>query len=439
MNTATSVTDWLRANTHRLRTLDPSDMDFADLEPLREIVGDARVVAIGESTHRVHEFYDLRHRLIRFLVAELGFTAFVMESGFPEGMSVNDWIHGGPGDLDHVLSHGITYQMGKCAEMRDHLEWMRSYNATHDRRIQFYGMDIPDSSASTRPSIEAGLALLDDIDPDYAAAVRRSLMPLYDYLPADRTGLAWQAPALHAYMGLEAPVRYEITARINDFVERFQAMRVVYSERSDAERLELVSRCLATARHADAFHAAMAAGASRTYEPANMRDSAMAENVDWILDREERIIVVAANGHIQRWPFWAPPIYNDKMTMLGEHLAASLGNQLVVIASAIGGGNLWQHRQDPEKPLGHARATIEEIETIDPHSLDALLSTADLPLHMLDLRNVPDDGPIADRFAAVTTTMNGPQPQPIDPMAAYDAVVYIDKVTPWHTWLPLNT
>jgi erythromycin esterase len=41
----------------------------------------------------------------------------------------------------------------------------------------------------------------------------------------------------------------------------------------------------------------------------------------------------------------------------------------------------------------------------------------------------------AERFEGVTKIMNGSQPQPINPLVAFDAAVYIDKVTPWHTWL----
>ena len=141
------VGGWLRANASLLRTLDPDD-DFSDLEPLRAVVGDARVVAIGEAGHRVHEFYQIRHRLARFLMVELGFTALVMESGFPEGIAVNDWINGGPGELDDLLRSGFTYNMGRCAEVRDQLAWMRDINATAARRIRFYGMDPSDSSAS---------------------------------------------------------------------------------------------------------------------------------------------------------------------------------------------------------------------------------------------------------------------------------------------------
>jgi erythromycin esterase len=429
------VTRWLCDNAENLNTIDQDSDDFSDLEPLRDIVGDARVVAVGESTHRVHDFYQIRHRLTRFLAAELGFTAFVMESGFPEGLRVNDWVLGGPGDLTELLHHGITYHMGKCAEMRDQLEWMRAYNATHERPIRFYGMDVPDSAASARPAVEAALAYLDDVDPAYAKAVREMLCPLFDYLPTDRTGLAWAAPALHAYMALDKGVRYEMTARIGDLTERLLAQRVVYTARSTVDRYELAYRCAATGRHTDAFLQAMASSAERTYDGANIRDVAMAENVEWILGREDRIVVAAANGHVQRWPFSMPLLTND-LTMLGEHLAASLGEQYVVIGSAFGGGRLFLHRPVLGGPAGHTEIFFEDMDSPDPDSLDALLATAHLPRYLLDLRKIPPSGAVAERFAAPSSIMTGAQPTPVNPMVAFDAVVYLDRVGPWHTVIP---
>jgi erythromycin esterase len=433
------VVEWLRGNSHRLRTLDPADEDFSDLEPLRELVGDARVVSIGESTHYVHEFYQLRHRVARFLLTELGFGALVMESGFPEAIAVNDWVLGGPGDLDALLHNGISYHMGKCAEVRDQLEWMRTYNAGHDREIRFYGMDVPGSSAMALPAIEACLPLLDDVDPAYAQVVRTSLLPLFDYLPADRTGRAWAAPTIQAYFALEPPVRHELTARIGELAERMQAMRVDYAALADAHRVDVACRCAANARHVDAFLAAAAAGATRTYRGANIRDAAMAENVEWILRREDRIVVAAANGHIQRVPFRAPPIVNDELTMVGGHLAASLGEQVVTIASSFGGGRLFLHQPIPDGPPGHTRAFVKDLDPPPADTLDALLASAGTPTYMLDLREVPASGPVADRFAAATSIMNGSQPQPIDPLAAFDAVVFVDTVSPWHTWTGEST
>ncbi|MGH3926464.1 MAG: erythromycin esterase family protein, partial [Pseudonocardiaceae bacterium] len=52
-----------------LRTLDPADPDISDLAVLRELVGDARVVCLGESAHGVSEYYQLKDRVLRFLVS----------------------------------------------------------------------------------------------------------------------------------------------------------------------------------------------------------------------------------------------------------------------------------------------------------------------------------------------------------------------------------
>jgi erythromycin esterase len=83
---------WVRSHATRLATLDPDADDDTDLAPLLDLVGEARVVALGESMLRIHEFFQLRHRIFRFLVRRAGFTALVLESGFPEGLTVDGWL-----------------------------------------------------------------------------------------------------------------------------------------------------------------------------------------------------------------------------------------------------------------------------------------------------------------------------------------------------------
>lgn len=289
--------------------------------------------------------------------------------------------------------------------------------------------------------LRANASLLRTIDPDDDDF--SDLEPLReiigDYLPTDRAGLAWAAPALHAYLALDHAVRFEMTARIGELVERMQAMRVVYVGRAGYEAFDLAYRCATTGRHTDAFLQACASGAERTYAGSNIRDAAMTENVEWILQREERIVIGAANGHVQRWPFSAPPIVNNELTMLGEHLAATLGEQLVVIASSFGGGELFLHRPIPDGPAGHTETFVQELRLLDPDSLDELLATAGMPRYLLDLRRAPADGPVADRFAATKSIMTGSQATPVSPLAAFDAVVYVDSVTPWHHLLSRPT
>ena len=105
-----------------LRTLDPAE-PLDDLEWLDEAIGDARVVAIGESAHYNHEFFRLRHRLLRYLAERHGFGAYAMETGFVEGWLVDSWVRdGGEGRLGQVMADGMTSLMGLWTPMRAHLE-----------------------------------------------------------------------------------------------------------------------------------------------------------------------------------------------------------------------------------------------------------------------------------------------------------------------------
>jgi erythromycin esterase len=136
-----------------LRTVDPADRDDSDLEVLRDVVGDARVVCLGESAHFVSEFYRIRDRVLRLLVRKLGFSAFVLESGLLEGLAVDDWVRGGPGTLVDIARSGLTYAFGRCDEMQIQLAWMRNWNATGEHPVGFYGMDVPGWCVNPGPGV----------------------------------------------------------------------------------------------------------------------------------------------------------------------------------------------------------------------------------------------------------------------------------------------
>jgi erythromycin esterase len=131
-----------------------------------------------------------------------------------------------------------------------------------------------------------------------------------------------------------------------------------------------------------------------------------------------------------------PPIVDDEQIMLGQHLARSLGEEMVVIATTCNGGRLFHHRALPGGPPGHAAVFIEDVApATDPGSLEVLLASTGDALTLFDLHKVPENGPVADRFAKIDCTMQGPYKQLVNPLAGFDAVVHIDKVTPWHTFI----
>lgn len=73
---------WLREHAIPLRTTAAGDDDFADLEPLRETLGRARIVVLGEGSHGEGTTFTTKTRLVRFLHQRLGYDVLAFESGF---------------------------------------------------------------------------------------------------------------------------------------------------------------------------------------------------------------------------------------------------------------------------------------------------------------------------------------------------------------------
>lgn len=73
--------DWIRKNGVAFRSIDPSDIDFTDLQPLKKIIGDARIVQLGEQSHGDGTCFKTKIRLIKFLHEEMGFDVLAFESG----------------------------------------------------------------------------------------------------------------------------------------------------------------------------------------------------------------------------------------------------------------------------------------------------------------------------------------------------------------------
>jgi erythromycin esterase len=73
---------WLRKEAVTLRSIEPGDEDFSDLEPLRALLAKKRIVVLGEASHGDGTAFLAKSRLVRFLHKELGFDVLAFESGF---------------------------------------------------------------------------------------------------------------------------------------------------------------------------------------------------------------------------------------------------------------------------------------------------------------------------------------------------------------------
>ncbi len=416
---------------HRLRTVEPADDDdYADLEPLDQLIGEARVVALGESMHRVHEFLAVRHRLLRYLVERHGFTALAIESGFAEGLGVQRWISGDQGDAAEVARVGMTYHFGSCSESVSLLEDLRA-----DGRVRFFGLDVSASGAGGPRPLDEAARLLDIVDPGYAEMVRREILPLFGYLPPNDGGIAWAAPALHAYLDLPAADRDALTAAIARLTTRIEALWPQYAADAGGDIAWTLRRLADSARFGVGFLTAMIERRAGGITPSSARDALMARTVHALLERGERVLVVAANGHIQRSPMLAPPLVTEPFPTMGTHLAASLGDDYVSIATTFGSGEVWLHRPAPDSRPGHSVPFTQWLDAAAPGSLDALLASPAIAFGFLSWRDRCGDDPIVRLIDATRSTMNGDGEILSTPRTAFDAAIHVDTITPWRTTL----
>src|SRR5262245_65248898 len=75
---STALETAIRAQAIALRTAELGGTD-TDLQPFKQMVGDASIVGLGEATHGAHEFFTMKARLIEYLVGTLGVTTIAME------------------------------------------------------------------------------------------------------------------------------------------------------------------------------------------------------------------------------------------------------------------------------------------------------------------------------------------------------------------------
>jgi erythromycin esterase len=105
-DTGTSYANEVQPGIYELAGNDPT-LPHDDLAPLDVIIGDARAIALGESTHTSGGYYKMKHRLFRYLAEELGFRAFAFETPWTDADIVADYVQTGTGNAETAVAQGL--------------------------------------------------------------------------------------------------------------------------------------------------------------------------------------------------------------------------------------------------------------------------------------------------------------------------------------------
>jgi erythromycin esterase len=397
---------WLRGAAVPFDRVDPAD-NLDDLEPLRKLVGDARIVSLGEATHGTREFFQMKHRILRFLVERMGFTAFAIEASWPEANRLDRYVRAGEGDPAELLS-GLYFWTWNTDEVLQMIQWMRRYNESGGS-VGFYGFDMQfpgmaiDNVARFVAAVDRGasteFAQRYECLAQYANdATGRSPSPGYGaqsaaYRDACLQDLRWVQDTL---ISRQAP--YEAASSPVEWARAVQSARVAvqYEEMSSSRR---------------------------------SRDLAMADNAKWILDQLPaggKIALWAHNGHVS----------SSSGATMGGALRQMFGQAMVVMGFSFAQGtfNAVGSSGSTYTPLGPHTVSAPKYDSYEEY-----FSASRMPRFFLDLRN---------RSAASDTPAWLPGPRNAlsigavyaDAMpdsyyylarlpAEYDVVIYLDQTT----------
>ncbi|MEJ2744919.1 MAG: erythromycin esterase family protein [bacterium] len=273
-----------------------------------------------------------------------GYSAIAVESSFPKGRVVNEYIAGrGPASYNEVRDAGFSHGFGKLEANRELVEWMRRYNTdpSHQTKLRFYGFDSPTEMVGTdspRQVLYFVLDYLAAIDGDKVKERRARIdfslgsdadweNPAASMDPAKSVGLSDNANALR----LEA----------EDLITELNIRRPELIAASDADRHREALHYASVARQLLDYHAELARESSdRLVRLLGIRDAMMADNLAYIVSRERRrgkVLAFAHNSHLKRSKMqWQLGPRTNVWWPAGSHLDTMLGPRYAVIGSGVG-------------------------------------------------------------------------------------------------------
>ncbi|HVN43840.1 MAG TPA: protein-L-isoaspartate(D-aspartate) O-methyltransferase [Steroidobacteraceae bacterium] len=263
-----------------------SSIDSADLEPLLERIGDARVVLLGEASHGTSEFYRMRERITRALIVAKGFSFVAIEGDWPDAARIDHYVrHREYPPSEWTAFARFPRWMWRNREVRQFVDWLRGHNAQKPatERISFHGLDL----YSMYTSIRAVLDYLDRVDARSAAIARTRYACL----------TPWQAdPTVYGQAILSGDYRsceQEVSLMLRDLLQKHRA----YAEHDGERFLDAVQNARLVA-DAERYYRTMYYGSRSAW---NLRDSHMFETLKELLrfhGATSKAIVWAHNSHV---------------------------------------------------------------------------------------------------------------------------------------------
>lgn len=385
--------EWLQYNLIPVRSIDPNDEDFSDLEPLKKVFGKARVVMLGEQSHGDGATFLAKTRLVKFLHQKMGFDVLAFESGLYDCHLAWERIVARD-NPEEAIRKALWRVWANSAQTQALMDYL--VQAAHGSSpLQLVGFDTQFTNRISKENFAQDF--LRAVPSQPSDAVRACLQGLVEWAYYD--GPPPDAQTQRSFFRYVRQTRFQLRKE-GSFQSRLWD-RILAGAVVDARRYwEKWSE---------------AAGGS-------LRDKEMGRNLRWLLKNihpNRRVIIWAANTHTgldYQSASFVGRKKNHGFVPMGWHVRKVLGEKVYSLGFISAEGQRGLYRESPEP--------LPELKRGD---LEYWLHKTLLKAGILNLKKLPEDHWLQRPIIAHPVghfRMKGVWPQ------SFDGLFYIRRMTP---------
>jgi erythromycin esterase len=361
---------------------------------LRDLIGDRRIVLLGENGHGVGPHTTLKVLLTEYLIDSLGFTTVIFESGYHECDEANDAL----------LARSPVATFRDClAYVFEHAEALPMFEFVRSARARGASMEI--AGADLQPQGQVSLSR--------PARLRRALETT-DTALARATQIADSGLLVASQRGGDSLRIWlsEHGAEARDAFER--AVRVI----APAERWR-VNTALALLRRGELRYSVDRPDGGVPSAYYAERDHFMARTVSWLadsLDGPRRVVVWMHNDHVRLGHLQSP---SGAVPATGRLLRERYPRDVVSIGLFMGEGAV----------TNNSRA-VRSVLPIETGSLEGTFARLGHDASLLVLRGTRSEAVRAWAEAPQRYLRNGLAVDTLVPAAEFDALLFARRASP---------
>ncbi|WP_068985040.1 erythromycin esterase family protein [Lysinibacillus xylanilyticus] len=405
---------WTNDHAYSLTSIQPetvgqqkiSSDKFEDLEMLKPLLQDKRIVFLGESSHGVAEFNLAKTRIIQFLHQEMGYNVLAFESGMGNAMNAQGQID--KQTAQQTMKDAI-FGVWWSKETLPLFEYTKKTQNT-DQPLKLAGFDIQQQGAFTNGDWLQNSQLAKQFSEAEKQLAEWSFgkdLKGYQKAKPSIIEVYKQVKSQVPLKEKELKAAYPSEPHIVKLMERTLADRIRLAD-------EYVELCIQSNIDLEQYNP------ESFYKTMEWRDQAMMENLLWLAEEvypTEKFIVWAHNDHIRKTQseVMGSPY---PVKLMGERLPDIYKKYSYVLGLYMAGGETSDNLGEPMAVLPPIKGSIEDI-----------LSSTNKPYTFIDLRNRQNERGNSWMFEPRLSYSWGSMQESLVPRDQYDGILLIDKVS----------